>query len=555
MDRKYTKKIKVVIPFLTAAIMVGSLSGCGGEDISELAKMMEENPEIVIELEKPAYEFKQVGQNNISELAWIQLDQLRTYNTFRQEMDRILNIQTVTQNNVNGKSGSLYVDEQENRSGNTTLKDAFRNKVFIEKYWENTEITKELTENIGKAYDDVEELSENDKLTAVLNAYYNLLVDYKNPDSFNGYQPVTREQFMSALYRMDNPVNQSYLNGWNPETDEFVKATGISMYTAEAKQMANYSFLDYKNGSLNEETIEDSISRIEALYMVVQSEFKDLYDKYDITKETKYSDVKKSEDLTGSKKENDTEKNKEKEKWQLYVLEMMMDEHGHGMQEELYKAAGVSSDLNLIAPDKNGELRWDEPISKSEVIKLMVNVQLVKNKLEGYLTKTEFGNTKEENFNIIYAGINSVGQKIPNETLESLLVRPAPEKEKEETKPETEEKPKEETTESNTSSTPASKPVENKPVEKPVQNNNVGSKPAQKPVESKPVEKPVESKPVENKPVESKPVEKPVESKPVENKPVESKPDKTKEEIYNELVPDNHEELKNKLDEIMGIER
>ena len=67
MDRKYTKKIKVVIPFLTAAIMVGSLSGCGGEDISELAKMMEENPEIVIELEKPAYEFKQVGQNNISE--------------------------------------------------------------------------------------------------------------------------------------------------------------------------------------------------------------------------------------------------------------------------------------------------------------------------------------------------------------------------------------------------------------------------------------------------------------------------------------------------------
>lgn len=411
---------KIVLPTLSALILMGTFVGCGNST-SELYDLMQNTSEITIELAQPEYKVNVRGtQSEKGNLPWIQLDKLKTYNDFRQDFDRALGIKVVTNNGENGKSGCLYVDASGDRNGNTTLEDAFRNKVFIEKYWNSSDTQKEIYGMIGKAYDDAEDMSDDTKLYAALNAYYNLLVDTENPNSFNENQSVSREQFMSAMYRMNTAVNSNYLDGWNPELDSFVKATGLSVYSAEAKQMAGFSWLDYANGSLNAQTAKQYMSRLEAVYMVVKANFPTQYDSYDMNKRVAYTDVKNAGDLTGSKNEEDTEKNREKEKWQLYVLHMLLDEHSHGIQEELYRALGVASDLNLIAPDSKGELRWDEPISKKETIQLMVNITMAKNKLEGYKTEAEDGKVNADKFGFHYGGLMADGSKVEKETAEKI---------------------------------------------------------------------------------------------------------------------------------------
>ena len=376
------KKITVVAAVAAAGLVTVGVVFSG----NNLKHMIDSGESITIEVANPAYKVSQLGAH-LESVTWVPLDQLKTYNNLRLDFDTLLNINKITVNGVNSKSGSLYVGKENMQEGNSTLENAFRNKVFVVAYWNNADIRAELSKLAASAYSD-ETGTASSSIWASLNAYYNLLADGSNPDSFNAMQSLSREQFYSLVYKSTNGVTSltndpAYTNATGGETDN-------SLY---AQQVDEYAYLNVKENCLDKSNAQGSISRAEAVYMVVNKFFSKQLS--EVTgKEDSYSDVKNAGDLAsrvGIKQKDGTGKTN----WQAYTLAYMMQNPDKGMQEELYKAMVVAYNNSLLG-SSDTDSRWDEPISKSEGISLMVNVFLALNESEGYISDVEYG-THEEN--------------------------------------------------------------------------------------------------------------------------------------------------------------
>jgi hypothetical protein len=370
---------KLVIPILTLIILVSQLSGCAVMSSNEMVDMINQGQSVTIELPKPAYDIVIKGQQQ-ENIDWVQLDQLKTFNQgFRQGVDEVFNINIVTENGMNGKSGCLYVDEAGDRNGNTTLEDALRNKVFVTKYWQNADVKSQLVKLASEAYTDVDG-NDTYAILGTINAYYNLLPNAENPSSFNPTQSLTREDFYTLVFKTEEGVRDINVD------KRFADAVGgETNFTKFAQEVDEYGFLSVANKSLDANSYKGSISRAEAIYMIVNKHFPEELAKV-TGKEQAFKDTKNAGDLAlkaGFKyKDKETKEIIGKDRWQAYTLAYMLQNPDKGMQEDLYKAMVVAKQLNLIPGD---ESRWDEPISKAEAIQLVVNTHLAKNSLYGYL--------------------------------------------------------------------------------------------------------------------------------------------------------------------------
>lgn len=413
---------------LTAVLVMTQLTGCIKQETKDMVAMIDAGETLLLEPSSPStYEIKTMTGETDSSDNWVQLDQLKTYNMgFRQEFDEIFNINTVAeevQGGIGGKQGSLYVKSvngQEMRSGNTTINDIFRNKTFITKYWDDKSTQTKLKSLVGKAYSDIDENS-GFALIAVLNAYCNLLEDAKNPDSFNPTQSVSRENFYELLYKSSAGVSNI---DYDSETDEFALAVGgDTKYTKYAKQVENLNFITTGNKGLDGINISKPISRAEAIYMLVQKYFPEEY-AATTGKESAYADTTNAEDLAfkvGFKQEVEkerqnaetgkTEKYKEliiKDKWELYTLGYMFKNSDKGLQSEIYRAMVVAKQAGIL---KSDNCRWNEVLSRSEAIVLLVNTQLALNDRDGYVSTTEYATIEAPNQNIdINTGETGTGE-------------------------------------------------------------------------------------------------------------------------------------------------
>lgn len=390
------KKIlpKKILPAVPLIMLAFPFSGCAAVNSNQMLDMINNNQSIAIEVANPSYEVEVQGEQ-IQSTEWVQLDQLQTYNKgFRQGFDEIFNINIVTENGVNGKSGCLFVDESGDRNGNTTLEDALRNKVFVNKYWEKEEVKSQIAKLSKEAYEDTGD-SLLFGITGSINAYYNLLEDSVNPSSFNPTQSLTREQFYTLVFKTEEgvreiEVDKNFENAIGGETE----------HSKFAQEVDEYGFLSVENKSLDAATYEGIISRAEAVYMMVNKHFPDELAKV-TGKEDAYKDTKNAGDLAyklGFKyKDKETKEIKEKDRWQAYTLAVMVQEPKDGMQEELYKAMVVAKKLGLLAGE---ESRWNEAISKAEAIQLIINTHLAKNELYGYLSEVEYGKINKDKFEV-----------------------------------------------------------------------------------------------------------------------------------------------------------
>lgn len=388
MNNKFVQLKRVLVPVMIALVTLSQMVGCASTQKVDFEAMIDKGESIVLEVNEPDYKISVQGEQDQT-VTWVQLDQLKTYPAFRQDFDTLLNINTIT-SGTGGKQGCLYVvnvDGQDMRSGNTTLADAFRNKVFIEKYWNNADKRSAIAGLSEKAYKDVKDGDEASKYASI-NAYFNLLNDSKNPESFNETQSVTREQFYTMMLKSGTRVKSL---DYYPSADEFTKAVGgETAYTRYAKEVANLGFLQTDTKSLDSSNISTPISRAEAVYMVVQQYFPQDYAEA-TSKDKAYDDTKSAGDLalsSGFKVQGkDTDEIQYKERWQAYTLAEMFQSPNKGMQDELYRAMVVSKEKGLLA---ESESKWDEPLNKADTIELMINAQLALNKDHGYLTNTEY---------------------------------------------------------------------------------------------------------------------------------------------------------------------
>ncbi|MEM4385389.1 MAG: hypothetical protein QXD03_02440 [Candidatus Anstonellales archaeon] len=397
MSGKFMKLKKVIVPAITCIVLASQLVGCAVVNSNEMLDMIDTGKEVVIELHQPSYEVSIKGEKE-RKIEWIQLDQLTTFREFRQDFDTLFNINIVREGVYSGKSGCLYVDQDGDRNGNSTLMNAFRNKVFIEKYWNKAEVRSKMSEIVKQVYSDVDGQVAT---LAALNAYYNLLDDKENPNAFNPTEPLKRDEFYSLVYRAITPVHDIR----NTDVDTAAKNVGGNTdHLRYAMYLLNNGFITTENsGGLNKKLLESNISRAEAIYLVVNTLFKEDLSKV-TGKEKAFNDTKNAGDLAlkmGFRvKAGDNIINKFR--WDAYTIAYMLKHPSKGMQEELYKAMVIAKQKGLITGEDS---RWDEPINKAEAIELLINSFIALNKDKGYLSKDEYGKVNVDKIDIQYENV------------------------------------------------------------------------------------------------------------------------------------------------------
>ena len=427
-------KTKRLISMLILSIMVMQLSACKSESAKNLKSKIDSGSEIsVAALAPTTYSINIVGTETPLQNAEIDTDKLKTHSEsgFRIEFEKVFEINRISDKSYgDGLQGCLYTVKHEGEdvtNGKACLADAFRNKAFVEEFWEgnSTTVQNKLNELAEKEYSDISK-TQSAALYASLNAYWNLFPDYQIDEktiAFNGSAPLTREQFYAFAYRSQNTKPLEEVE-FDPATDEFAIAVRLApktdengntvepelatSYTRYAKEVDRYAWLGTSDKSLNGSTINRYITRAEAVYMLVMQNFPDLYAQT-TDGATAYDDNVNNGDMATKLGFKDSKTGTELPGWRAYTLAYMVSNPDKGMQSELYRAFAVAKTLGLINDVKS---RWEEAISRQEAIQLVIDCQLAANRQYGY-------NTTEKNGKIV-ALVELPKPEIPEDIMERI---------------------------------------------------------------------------------------------------------------------------------------
>lgn len=349
MSGRFMKVKKVVIPTITLVLIASQLMGCAAASQDELLSMIDAGDSIEIEVAAPA--FAEAEQGEESSLLWEQLALLSTNPAMRKAWDSTLGIT----NTDTGKNGMLYVGVDGKNENNNTLRVALHNREF-QKALENDSTVKKLAESAMENYTDLDTDEESKALLMGINGYFNILPD-NIPSYCNADSTVTRAEFVGAIMRAETAVSDEY-----EAPKSFSDSVGASDYNDYAYVLEESSYLKTSNKGLNNQTYNGSISRAEAVYMVVNRYFSEDLKDVDITKVT-FEDAKDGGDIATVQgyagKDYSTN----------YEIVYSIQNPDKGLPTSLYKALAVAKNKGLIG----NETRWDEAITRSEVIELLIS--------------------------------------------------------------------------------------------------------------------------------------------------------------------------------------
>lgn len=344
---------RFIIPTLTAVIIASQLMGCAAMTQSELLQAINNGDQIEIEVIEPGFVEDEQGQETA--LSWTELASLTTNADLRSGWDDTLGIIRTDE----GKNGVFYVNEAGDNENNNTLKVVMHNRAFVQSL-ESEDSMKALAESSLKNYADIE---DNETMKAVymgINGYFNLLPDnepnYANPDS-----TLMRNEFMAMVYRADTPVQEITAD------ENFATAVGQSDYNIYAQGVNDNAYLSTEDKNLDNLTYNGAISRAEAIYLIVNRYFSEDFNSVDLnSSKGSLTDATDGGDIATKQKfiEND----KMKDRWRAYELQYAIQNPDDGLPTDLYKALVVANQKGLIS----ATTRWDEAITRSEAVELLV---------------------------------------------------------------------------------------------------------------------------------------------------------------------------------------
>lgn len=353
MSGKFMRVKRFIIPTLTAVIIASQLMGCAAMTQSELLQAINNGDQIEIEVIEPGFVEDEQGQETA--LSWTELASLTTNADLRSGWDDTLGIIRTDE----GKNGVFYVNEAGDNENNNTLKVVMHNRAFVQSL-ENEDSLTALAESSLKNYADIE---DNETMKAVymgINGYFNLLPDnepnYANPDS-----TLMRNEFMAMVYRADTPVQEITAD------ENFATAVGKSDYNIYAQGVNDNAYLSTEDKNLDNLTYNGAISRAEAIYLIVNRYFSEDFNSVDLnSSKSSLTDAKDGGDIAAKQKfiEND----KMKDRWRAYELQYAIQNPDDGLPTDLYKALVVANQKGLIS----ATTRWDEAITRSEAVELLV---------------------------------------------------------------------------------------------------------------------------------------------------------------------------------------
>jgi len=351
---------------ITLAIIASCLSGCSCSTQNELYDMINRGEQIEIEVSEPDFEIN----GTESKITWVELGKLMTYPDYRVGVDNALGI---TSDSIS-KYGVIYIDAEGNQTSNATLYNAFMNKAFLDK-WNTESIQSQLNDGISTTYADLE---DSDYTAAIINAYFNL-IDDNEPNYFNGGASLSRAEAMTMLMRAVTPVEDLKAN------ENFKSLVGDSEYTSYASYMDSNCFINSSDKSISEQNFNGAMTRAEFVYMVMNQTFgKEAVSKFDSSK-VSLNDCKNAGDIAT------TEKFSGKDYCNSYVLTQMIKNPEAGATTSIYKALAMAKEYGVIS----AETRWDEAITKTEGIEIIISAFEAYVKLNGSKVEVESGELKD----------------------------------------------------------------------------------------------------------------------------------------------------------------
>lgn len=357
MHKNRVKKATVLLTMSLSLL----LSGCSSLT-TEMQEAMDNNQDIELSIAE--------NSNDITRnyYEWTELDQLKTFDSIRDTWDDVLQI---TKFDINSKNGCIFIDTNSNWAGNNTLYNAFQNKVFVETYWQDGKIRSALAEPAIEEFSDIE--NEATGLVASVNAYFNLVP--VNEDKTSGlFNYLTRAEAMAAIYKGDTPVIL------NEEQADFKEAVGENNYNTLAQEVNQFSYLQYEDGALNKYTYNSTMTRAEAVYILVQKYFKEEYDSMD-KPDGSFTDCKNAGDIATKNEFTG------KHSYRTYELEYVLQNSKKGAPESLYKALCIAQRHNIIS----NETRWNLGINGGELINMLINTYSAISNEQGYAVDAKNG--------------------------------------------------------------------------------------------------------------------------------------------------------------------
>ena len=319
------------------------------------------------------------GETNTKErnkLEWTELDQLTSFKSLRKVWD---NKMKTLKFDMGSKNGVMFIDLEGNWAGNNTLYNVFQNKKFVEEYWKDTGVQSEIGKAAIAEFSDI--TNESDGILASVNAYFNLMPT--NKDNTSGLnETVSRCEAMSAIYRADTQVI------FEEENEEFKKAVGENVYNLYAYGVAENSYLDFMNGSLNSDTYNSAITKAEEIYILMHRYFEDELRNLDLkANKVSFSDCKNAGDVANKLGIANGHG------WQSYELEYCLQNSKKGAPESLYKALVLANNLGVV----NSQTNWNKSITGKELISDIIKVYEAKGKNNGYIVNATSGANEGSN--------------------------------------------------------------------------------------------------------------------------------------------------------------
>ena len=345
-------KRKTILALITVCIL--SFASCGKQETTATTESIAESTQV---------ETIVTEESKVELLPWLQLSSLETHPELRTAFEELLGI---TKADDGTKSGVVYTDENGDRNQNNILFNALGNTSFTINCIRDAEQIEKLEEIANNEYADIE---ENQGVSAVINAYFELLPDQED-GQFDGDATISRAQAMTLVMRATTPVNEAQA----PEEDaDFTKAVGETQYTNFAAPMNEYTYLNTENG-LNNKTFNTTMSRGEYIYLLTksifsQSNYNDYLDGVGMEDESLLEDVK----LTTVKDGGDIS------------LQDAINNVENGLPTDMYQTLARAVALGFITEDN---INWDEAITKSEAVTLFIDAA------ETYQTNMEEVNRK-----------------------------------------------------------------------------------------------------------------------------------------------------------------
>lgn len=336
---------RVIIPTVTMLLLASQLFGCSSASKQEAYDMLQQSTEIELEIAVP----ESIEQGIQAQLDWTELSSLTDLEELRTAWETQLNITGSTGN----KQGMLYTNVSGETEQNNTLQVALHNKEFVAKLLEYNE---RLAAYSLDSYVDLDDESNEIRLAMGINGYFNILPDnevgYSNP-----HETLTRAQAMSAVMRATTKVSSNVT-----EDEVFSKVVGDSEYNVYAQELNEEVFISTKDSSLNQATYNSTMTRAEAVYMIVNTFFSEDLASVDLnTTEVEIDDatnagnIAETQGFTG-------------EQTSSKVLKYMIENVDAGVDETIYKSLVVAIDKELITRETN----WNLGITKYEFMDLLI---------------------------------------------------------------------------------------------------------------------------------------------------------------------------------------